>query len=294
MRKIKRLQCCFFLLTAGTISFAQETISYNVVYTFRYVRDLENKNNPYVSNMVLTLGQNTSRYISETDYNDHNKFIGRNKQQTKEQTEAAPAKAAATATKVLAGGVPLKINRYGVVRQEEVLKDQARHTMETIGLINLKANIVETTLPAINWVLKPEKKTISTYTCQKAVGNYAGRVYEAWFTPELPYHDGPWKLHGLPGLILEAHDTNNEIVFSFKGITRNDDKEATVVSFFKNYPRVKNNSKSYHRLMQAYAEDPEAVLTAAFPEARIGITCIDGSGTRQVIKVKKYNPIEKD
>jgi len=290
IRKIKRLLCSFLLITAGTISFAQETISYNVVYEFRYERDLVNKSNPYVSNMVLSLGQNSSRYISERDYNENNKYIASKKQ----QTQAMPAKAAATANKASSGGFPLNATRSGVARQEEVMKDQARHTMETIGLINLKANIVETTLPAMNWVLKPEKKTIDKYTCQKAVGNYAGRVYEVWFTPELPYHDGPWKLNGLPGLILEAHDTNKEIVFSFKGITRNDDKEANVVSFFKNYSCVKSNLKSYNRTIQAFTEDPEAVITAAFPEARIVIMCVDGSGTRQVIKVKKYNPIEKE
>ncbi|OQP59839.1 GLPGLI family protein [Niastella populi] len=292
--KIKRLLFIFLYITASNFSFGQEKISYNVVYEFRYVRDLANKKNPYVSNMVLTLGQSTSRYISEKDYKENNKAIARKKQQAQQQTQAMPTKAPAASTKVQYGGVPLKVNRSGVAMQEEVMKDQARHTMETIGLINIKANIVESPLPAINWMLKPEKKNIDKYTCQKAVGNYAGREYEAWFTPELPYHDGPWKLNGLPGLILEARDATNEVAFSFKGIIRNDDTEAKVVSFLKNYPAVKTNLKSYHRTMQAFIEDPEAVITAAFPEARIMISCVDGSGTKQVIKVKKYNPIEKD
>jgi len=282
---------CFLLITTGYISFAQETITYDVVYEFRYVRDLANKSNPYVSNMVLTLGQSTSRYISERDYKEINRAFASKKPKAQQPTQARPA-TAATATRVVAGGLPLFVNRSGVAMQEEVMKDQVRHTIETIGLINLKANIVETPLPVINWVLQPEKKKIDKYTCQKATGNYAGRVYEVWFTPDLPYHDGPWKLNGLPGLILEAHDANNEIVFSFKGITRNEDREAKVVSYYKNFPVVKTNSKTYKRTMQAFAEDPEAVITSAFPEARIMIACVDGSGTKQAIKVKKYNPIE--
>jgi GLPGLI family protein len=292
--KIKRLLFSFLLIAAGYISFAQETISYNVVYEFRYVRDLANKSNVYISNMVLTLGQSTSRYILERDFKDNNKSIARKKQQAQQPTQSVPATPPAASTKVVYGAYPLKINRSGAAILEEIMKDQARHTMETIGLMNIKANVVESALPTFNWVLKPEKKTIDKYTCQKAVGNYAGRVYEAWFTPQLPYHDGPWKLHGLPGLILEAHDTNNEISFSFKGITPNNDQEAKVVSFYKVFPVVKANIKSYHRNMQAYAEDPEAVIAAAFPEVRIMTYCVDGSGAKQVIKVKKYNPIEKD
>jgi GLPGLI family protein len=293
--KIKRLLCSFLLIIAGYGSFAQETIAYNVMYEFRYVRDLANKSNPYVQNMILTIGQHTSRYISERDYKEYNKYMAKKKLQAQRPAQAMPATAApAASAKPVYGGYPLKVVRSGAAILEEIMKDQARHTMETIGLMNIKANVVETPLPAFNWVLKPEKKTIDKYTCQKAVGNYAGRVYEVWFTTELPYHDGPWKLSGLPGLILEGHDANNEIAFSFKGITPNNDGEAKVVSFYKEFPVVKTNLKSYHRVMQAYAEDPEAVITAAFPDPRIMVTCIDGSGTKQAIKVKKYNPIEKD
>ncbi|RFN59074.1 GLPGLI family protein [Marixanthomonas ophiurae] len=66
----------------------------------------------------------------------------------------------------------------------------------------------------ILWKLQNDFKTISGYNCQKATGNFRGRSYEAWFTPEIPLPYGPWKLVGLPGLILEVYDLNKQVYFS--------------------------------------------------------------------------------
>jgi len=64
------------------------------------------------------------------------------------------------------------------------------------------------------WVLKDDYKTISDYKCQKAIVDFRGRRYEAWFTTEIPLPFGPWKLGGLPGLILEVYDLSKEISFT--------------------------------------------------------------------------------
>lgn len=42
------------------------------------------------------------------------------------------------------------------------------------------------------------------YECLLAESDYHGRRWKAWFTPEIPMQYGPWKFHGLPGLILKA------------------------------------------------------------------------------------------
>jgi len=65
----------------------------------------------------------------------------------------------------------------------------------------------------INWKTRKKTKTVLGYNCQKAVGEFRGRTYEVWFTKEIPVTFGPWKLFGLPGLILEGKDIKNQIKF---------------------------------------------------------------------------------
>jgi hypothetical protein len=72
---------------------------------------------------------------------------------------------------------------------------------------------VKDTTRIISWELLNETKNISSFNCQKARGNFRGRTYTVWFTNEIPVSLGPWKLNGLPGLILEATDSLNQFQF---------------------------------------------------------------------------------
>ncbi|WP_418512094.1 GLPGLI family protein [Corallibacter sp.] len=79
-------------------------------------------------------------------------------------------------------------------------------------------NYVKEETPTINWEILEEKKSIGDFECLKAIGEFRGRIYTAWFTTSIPLPYGPWKIQGLPGLILEAYDTNKEVYFYFKSI----------------------------------------------------------------------------
>ena len=65
----------------------------------------------------------------------------------------------------------------------------------------------------MQWEISSDTLTVLGYLCQKATTTFRGRQYEAWFTQDIPVNDGPWKLYGLPGLILKANDS--EKIFSF-------------------------------------------------------------------------------
>lgn len=72
--------------------------------------------------------------------------------------------------------------------------------------------------PTINWKFEKETKKIGKYTCHKATATFRGRDYTVWYTKEIPIPYGPWKLNGLPGLVLEAYDSEYKIYFYFKNI----------------------------------------------------------------------------
>lgn len=74
--------------------------------------------------------------------------------------------------------------------------------------------------PLFKWILVDAKKTIAGHACQKATTAFAGRRFEAWFTREIPVSDGPYKFNGLPGLIVEVHDSNNRYSFELAKVSK--------------------------------------------------------------------------
>jgi len=76
-----------------------------------------------------------------------------------------------------------------------------------------EAFIVKENWVDINWKIESKTKKIGNYTATKATGSFRGRFYTAWFTYDIPVPFGPWKLHGLPGLILEAEDSEKMMRF---------------------------------------------------------------------------------
>lgn len=69
-------------------------------------------------------------------------------------------------------------------------------------------------IPSFDWQIVSEYKTIGKNKCQKALGSYMGRKYEAWFAVDLPIKASPWKFYGLPGLIMEVYDTQHLYTFT--------------------------------------------------------------------------------
>lgn len=89
----------------------------------------------------------------------------------------------------------------------------------TDGLL-MQDYIYEDTLYAQNWVIQDSSKLILGHECQKAVCHYRGHSWTAWFAMDIPITDGPWKLCGLPGLIMEATTEDNSHAFKLLGMEK--------------------------------------------------------------------------
>ncbi len=70
----------------------------------------------------------------------------------------------------------------------------------------------------MQWEVADSTKTILGYECLMARTAYHGRDWTAWFAPEIPVQDGPWKFTGLPGLILMVSESQGIHSFTANGI----------------------------------------------------------------------------
>jgi GLPGLI family protein len=72
----------------------------------------------------------------------------------------------------------------------------------------------------LKWEFHEDEKTIGQIKCRKASTNFRGRNYIAWFTEEIPLYNGPFKFNGLPGLIIEIHDTEHKYTWIMKSMKK--------------------------------------------------------------------------
>ena len=145
----------------------------------------------------------------------------------------------------------------------------------------------KTELPA--WELHPDTATILTYTCYKATCRFRGRDYEAWYTPEIPRSDGPWKLQGLPGLILKASDSRKHYTFICTGIEKVRGEE-TIQYRGSDYEPI--SRKDLLRVHERFAADPIGYLKETSPGIQVIVNGEDGQPIHP--KDTPYNPIERE
>lgn len=156
----------------------------------------------------------------------------------------------------------------------------------------------------LDWKLSNEEKQIGDYSCKKAEVNYGGRTWIAWYTSEIPISEGPYKFHGLPGLILEVSDLDNLYHFSMYELKFEE---------FDFNPKIANYFPSSETLLlkqEIQAEDYYALRNTFYNKMSLHdrlvymnrnnnsfkslhITTLDGEKVRINTKSKQSNFIEK-
>lgn len=137
------------------------------------------------------------------------------------------------------------------------------------------------------WTLLPDTMTFLSYTCNKAVCHFRGRDYEAWYTPEIPRSEGPWKLQGLPGLILKATDSRGHFTFVCSGIEKA--REGETIRFGgSDYEPV--SRKDLRKIYERFAADPIGYIKETSPSVQITVKGEDGRPFTP--KNMPFNPME--
>lgn len=184
---------------------------------------------------------------------------------------------------------PANIKKVSSFESAIVFKDFENETQTEQVKIGANIYIIKDSVFNPIWKLSDSTKIINGYTCKFAESFFKGRWWKVWYCPEISISNGPWKLHGLPGLIVEAQDLTNNITFSITSITK---KNAPLRT-----PESRNTitRKQYFKLLTAYAEDPIGFIGQQ-SGTKISLNDISGpvnKPTGQGVKLKlPNNPIE--
>lgn len=145
-----------------------------------------------------------------------------------------------------------------------------------------------------DWNIGSDTCTVLGYHCTKAETHFKGRHWTVWFTEDIPLDYGPWKLIGLPGLILKASDAKKQYVFVANGLEQIGGKEdITLIKNYKKYESV--TQKQFDKVNRTTSADD--ALKAAGISISMGNVTIEGGGDKDdfmksLKEVSPYNPIE--
>ena len=140
----------------------------------------------------------------------------------------------------------------------------------------------EEEMPALEWELTDSVINVLGYECQSARCSFRGKEWTAYYTEDIPLTEGPWKLHGLPGLIMKASDENGHYSFECIGIKSKAERPITIYKV----PFNKVKRKDYYDTRHRYEINPYGYAEAT---AGIHVTVTDEAGN---ICLDSYDPIE--
>ena len=291
----------FFFLSPSFL-FAQkpDSVLAMVKYQFTWIQDTTRTDSPHVENMILIIGKNASQFTS------YDKIT---------QDEIAQ-KSIEEQIKNNGGlnNIHLTLpNRKSVTQDEYYYFAKENSLFLKERVINFY--LIEEPPYTIDWKITNDTMSFSGIHCQKATSQFKGRNWNAWFATELPFQSGPWKLHGLPGLIIDAYDDTKTVRFEFAGlenikdevpITEKKDVDPGSVKIVMNKSvnplhetviklpsdAIRTTQKEFDKLKEAFKKDPDGFMSAQMG-GDTKITVAKLQGTKKVPKRNVINnPIE--
>lgn len=139
----------------------------------------------------------------------------------------------------------------------------------------------------LKWKIENETKVSSSIKIQKATVKYGGRNWTAWFTNEIPLQEGPYIFHGLPGLITEIGDDQNDYSFTLIQIRNSDGK------LYEKEKAFPITWKQYDKLAKDYYSDPTREINGK-NSGTPPIRWVDEKGNELTPNFKEMNEKERN
>lgn len=140
-----------------------------------------------------------------------------------------------------------------------------------------------TEMPA--WHIQSETKEVMGYSCQLATCDFRGRTWYAWFSTDIPVNEGPWKLFGLPGLVLEAWDSKKHYAYKAVGLYTQNLQPVGIRLYVRNKPFMLKSRQAYlQKMYKAYIQGKFASQMSA----------LYGNGAQSAPTQAQYDYQERD
>jgi len=167
-----------------------------------------------------------------------------------------------------------------------VYKNYPTGQMTITDRISLQDYCYVDSLHTQTWTMGDSTREVLGYTCQQATADFRGRRWTAWFAMDIPVSDGPWKLGGLPGLILEAYDEGQQHVFTAVGLEWVKDELIIFNRPFRgNHRFEQTNRLEFLRMERRFLMDSNS-----FIQMETGIDLLGDEPNR----VMRYDLLERD
>jgi len=268
MRKITMLTVSCLVAIAAV---AQEKADIEVGYTASTVNFREG-GNAKPNKYILLANTNESKFFSPmTEYIDSLRSTPEGEAKYKEMTRGA----------YMSGKMKDIPRRDGTYY---LFKSMDKNTLKYYDVNGIEKYYYDEEIPQINWELTDSTKNILGYDCQQAIGDFHGRKWVVWFTPDIPVMNGPWKLGGLPGLILEASDSSGLYTFVATGIQQASRPMIPIYSA-DNYEKI--SRKDFLKAKRQFTDNPMATMNTQLSGMGISI-----GGTGNEIKYKPREELD--
>lgn len=166
-----------------------------------------------------------------------------------------------------------------------VFSNPAKQTLTVYDKYGEDLGYYTESLSEMKWsMVNDSVKTILGYECFMAESDYHGRHWKAWFTPEIPMSFGPWKLHGLPGLILKA-EANGGFSFTATGLELTN-RLITPMYLQQDYTKI--DRKKGLENAEYYVNNEASIMNAQGQNVKI--YTVDENGNK--VEVPKYDGLK--
>jgi len=178
----------------------------------------------------------------------------------------------------LNNGAPMLPNGF---ENQFYIKKDLLNTKTSKIITNGSLHFILPIMEKLDWKISNKTRKIGIYNSQKAEVNYGGRVWEAWFTTDIPISDGPYVFNGLPGLVISISDNSNDYRFDLIQVKKN-------TNLFDSRTRtVCIDWAKFTQLAKSYYDNPNAELEQKISSNKVMIT--DGEGKKIDLDIKKMN-----